>query len=226
MSKRFYSAEDKFNILKEWEDGNYSLNELESIFKVSRITIYRWKYKFENYGTEGLKRASSWKKYSKELKLSAIKDYLSGEYSLREVTRKYEISDDYILRMWIKKYNSHSKLNDTTKGRISAMTKGRKTTLDERKQIVHYCLKNNKDFQTTAETFQVSYQQVYRWVRNYEVGGEEALKDNRGKKKEEAELTLEQKMKLEMQRLKKENERLCIENAFLKKLEKIERRRR
>ncbi|MCI0768511.1 IS3 family transposase [Bacillus sp. TL12] len=218
MSKRFYSAEDKFNILKEWEDGNYSLNELESIFKVSRITIYRWKYKFENYGTEGLKRASSWKKYSKELKLSAIKDYLSGEYSLREVTRKYEISDDYILRMWIKKYNSHSKLNNTTKGRINAMTKGRKTTLDERRQIVHYCLKNNKDFQTTAETFQVSYQQVYRWVRNYEVGGEEALKDNRGKKKEEAELTLEQKMKLEMQRLKKENERLCIEKCFPKKV--------
>ncbi|PGO56313.1 hypothetical protein CN980_31880, partial [Bacillus cereus] len=60
-------------------------------------------------------------------------DYFSDEQSLREVTRKYEISDDYILRMWIKKYNSHSKLNDTTKGRISAMTKGRKTTLDKRK---------------------------------------------------------------------------------------------
>ncbi|EJR89567.1 hypothetical protein IKE_06221 [Bacillus cereus VD196] len=32
MSKKTYSAEDKFNILKEWEDGNYSLNELKSIF--------------------------------------------------------------------------------------------------------------------------------------------------------------------------------------------------
>ncbi|WP_180233654.1 helix-turn-helix domain-containing protein [Bacillus cereus] len=48
---------------------------------------------------------------------------------------------------------------------------------------MHYCLKNNKDFQTTAETFQVSYQQVYRWVRNYEVGGEESPQDNRGRKK-------------------------------------------
>ncbi|MFK4316556.1 hypothetical protein ABH963_003994 [Bacillus sp. RC55] len=37
MSKKVYSAEDKFNILKEWEDGNYSLNEFESVFKVSRI---------------------------------------------------------------------------------------------------------------------------------------------------------------------------------------------
>ncbi|PEK57866.1 hypothetical protein CN595_24795 [Bacillus wiedmannii] len=60
---------------------------------------------------------------------------------------------------------------------------------------MYYCLKNNKDFQTTAETFQISYQQVYQWVRNYEVDGEEA------------ELTLEQKIKLEMQQLKKENER-------------------
>ncbi|MFJ8242585.1 hypothetical protein [Bacillus tropicus] len=39
---------------------------------------------------------------------------------------------------------------------------------------------------STAETFQVSYQQAYRWVRNYEVDGEKA------------EPTLEQKIKLEM----------------------------
>jgi len=226
MSKRSFSAEDKYKILKAWEDGNHSLSELESIFEVNLTTIYEWKYKFENYGTEGLKESSSWKGYSKELKLSAIKDYLSGEYSLREITRKYEISDKSLLRKWIKKYNSHSKLNDTAKGRTSAMTKGRKTTLDERKQIVHYCLENGKDFQKAAETFQVSYQQVYQWVRKYEIGGEEALKDNRGKKKEEVELTPEQRIKLEMQRLERENERLRAENAFLKKLEEIERRRK
>lgn len=58
--------------------------------------------------------------------------------------------------------------------------------LDERRKIVYYYLKNNKDFQTAAETFQISYQHVYQWVRNYEVDGEKA------------ELTLEQKIKLEM----------------------------
>ncbi|MGX4669823.1 hypothetical protein JNUCC74_11505 [Cerasibacillus sp. JNUCC 74] len=39
-------------------------------------------------------------------------------------------------------------------------------------------------------------------------------------------LTSEEKMKLEMHRIAKENERLPAENAFLKKLEEIERRRK
>ncbi|PGY02213.1 helix-turn-helix domain-containing protein [Bacillus sp. AFS031507] len=106
------------------------------------------------------------------------------------------------------------------------MTKGRKTTLDERKQIVYYCLENDKDYQKAAETYQVSYQQVYQWVKKHEDGGDEALRDKRGKNKVESELSPEEKVKLEMRKLEKENERLRAENAFLKKLEEIERRRR
>ena len=105
---------------------------------------------------------------------------------LREVTRKYKISDDSVLRKWIKKYNSHRELKDTSKGRTSSMTKGRKTTWEERIQIVLDCLGNGKDYQRTAETYKVSYQQVYQWVKKYEDGGDEALKDKRGRKKEEA----------------------------------------
>ncbi|WP_277874808.1 helix-turn-helix domain-containing protein [Aeribacillus composti] len=78
----------------------------------------------------------------------------------------------------------------------------------------------------TAETYEVSYQQVYQWVKKYENGGEEALKDKRGRKKEEAKLSPEGKMKLEMKKLERENERLRAENLFLRKLEEIERRRK
>lgn len=42
-----------------------------------------------------------------------------------------------------------------------SMTKGRSTTLEERIEIVKYCIDNNKKYQLTAETFNVSYQQVY-----------------------------------------------------------------
>ena len=108
---------------------------------------------------------------------------------------------------------------------VSSMTKGRSTTWKERIDIVLYCLSNDKDYQKTAEIYEVSYQQVYQWVRKYEDGGDEALRDNRGRKKEEAELSPEEKMKLEMKKLERENERLRAENAFLKKLEELERRR-
>ncbi|MEF7561347.1 helix-turn-helix domain-containing protein, partial [Bacillus thuringiensis] len=85
------------------------------------------------------------------------------------------------------------------------------------------CLENNKNFQMTADMYDVSYQQVYQWVKKYNNGGDEALKDRRGRKKEEQELSPEEKMKVEMKKLERENERLRAENAFLKKLEELER---
>jgi len=226
MSKRAHSIEDKLKIIKALEKGNHSISELESIYNVHNLSIYDWVFKYEKYGMEGLKESSSWKSYSKETKLAAVQNYLSGEYSTREITRKYGISSTSVLRQWIKKYNSHRELKDTSKGRTITMTKGRKTTLNERKEIVLYCIENGKDYQKTAETYQVSYQQVYQWVQKYVDGGEEALKDKRGRKKEVVELSPEQKLKFEMQKLERENERLRAENAFLKKLEEIERRRR
>ncbi|MEF7592756.1 helix-turn-helix domain-containing protein, partial [Bacillus thuringiensis] len=84
-------------------------------------------------------------------------------------------------------------------------------------------MENNKNFQMTADMYDVSYQQVYQWVKKYNNGGDEALKDRRGKKKEEQELSPEEKVKLEMKKLERENERLRAENAFLKKLEELER---
>jgi len=106
------------------------------------------------------------------------------------------------------------------------MTNRRKTTLEERIQIVKYCLKQQKNYQLSAETYNVSYQQVYQWVKKYEANGEEALIDKRGRTKEEIELIPEERFTLELKRLERENERLRAENAFLKKLEEIERRRR
>lgn len=226
MSNRTHSLEDKIKVIKALEEGSYSISDLESIYNVHNLSIYDWVYKYGKYGVEGLKERSTWSEYSKELKLEAVKDYLSGQYSLREVTRKYEIPSTATLRSWVKKYNSHRELKDTSKGRTSSMTEGRKTTWDQRIQIVRDCLGNGKDFQVTAETYEVSYQQVYQWVKKYEDGGEEALKDKRGRKKEEVELTPEEKIKLQMKKLERENERLRAENLFLKKLEEIERRRR
>ncbi|MBM6619660.1 helix-turn-helix domain-containing protein, partial [Bacillus suaedaesalsae] len=124
---------------------------------------------FDTFGSEGLKESSTWKRYSKEIKLLAVSDYLSGKYSLLEVVKKYEISSHSVLHEWIKKYNTHRDLKDTSKGRTSSMTKGRKTTWEERIQIVLDCLGSGKDYQEAANTYNVSYQQVYQWVKKYEV---------------------------------------------------------
>ncbi|WFA17233.1 helix-turn-helix domain-containing protein [Paenibacillus mucilaginosus] len=95
------------------------------------------------------------------------------------------------------------------------MTKGRSTTWDERIDIVHYCLAHQHDYHKTAGQFQVSYQQVYQWVKKFEAGGADALKDGRGERRPE-EMTEADRQKLEMKKMEYEMERLRAENAFLK----------
>ncbi len=63
-------------------------------------------------------------------------------------------------------------------------------------------------------------------MKKYEDGGDEALKDKRGHKKEEDQLTPEDKANLRMKALERENDRLRAELLFIKKLEEIERRRK
>jgi transposase len=226
MSKRSnYSPEEKINILELIDTGEYSLAETCLNYNINQSTISRWRQKIERYGLEGLNKEKYQKEYSKELKLAAIQDYQSGQYSLREVCKKYEISNDGVLFKWITKYNSHREIKATKRGKSQSMTKGRTTTWEERADIVKYCLENDKDYQMAADIYKVSYQQVYQWVKKYEDGGDDALKDKRGRKKTEEELTTEEKFKLEMKKLERENERLRAENAFLKKLEELERRR-
>ena len=78
------------------------------------------------------------------------------------------------------------------------MIKGRKTTQEERTEIVAFCIEHGKDYGLTVETYDVSYQQVYSWVRKYEEKGVRGLTDRRGKAKPEEEMT-------ESDRLRQEN---------------------
>lgn len=106
------------------------------------------------------------------------------------------------------------------------MTKGRTTTFEERVQAVMDCIQNRKDYQSIMKTYRVSYQQIYSWVRKFEKDGIDALMDRRGRQKPVEELTDTDRLALDLKRLEKENERLHMENDFLKKLEEIERRSR
>lgn len=226
MGRSKHPLELKLHILQLFEEGQYSISELCEKFSVNDQTLYSWRMKYEAGERDGLQEATSCKFYSKELKLAAVEDYIQQNYSQMEVLAKYEISSTSVLKRWVKKYTSHSELKDSGKGMSRAMTEGRKTTFEERIEIVDYCLKHQKNYQLAAHTYGVSYQQVYQWTKKFEANGEEGLRDRRGRTKDEVELTIEEKLKLEIQRIERENERLRAENLFLKKLEEIERRHR
>ena len=106
------------------------------------------------------------------------------------------------------------------------MTKGRKVTFDEKVDIVKYCISHNRNYYDTMDKFKVSYQQIYSWIRKYDEKGVDGLIDRRGKAKPESKLTDDDRLKARNHLLEAENDRLRLENAILKKLQEIERRRR
>ena len=168
------------------------------------------------------KRTRKNKKYSAELKKQAVRSYLKGEGSLRKICEQYKILDNKQLRNWIKWYNGHREFKERSSAKGEGyMTKGRKTTQEERAEIVAFCIEHNKDYGLTVETYNVSYQQIYAWVRKYEEGGVDKLKDNRGRSKPVEEMTEVEKLKAEMKILEAKNRQLEIENAFIKKLQEL-----
>lgn len=170
-----------------------------------------------------LRKSHKNKKYSKELKRNAVQDYLAGKGSQGEICRRYKISDAKSLRGWIKCYNGHKKFKkrSASTGEIY-MTKGRKTTKEERVGIVAFCIEHGKDYGLTVQTYQVSYQQIYSWVKKYEQSGADGLVDRRGKAKPENELTEEDRLRMENKILQAKLKDKEMEIALLKKLKELE----
>lgn len=224
MGKSAFTAQQKYEVIVSYEDRKTSISDFCRQYNVSDETIKEWIYQFQTYGMDGLNNPDGWKRYSKEVKMAAVLDYLSGDYSQTEIVRKYEISSGSVLRQWIKIYNDHRGLKEM-KRMNNSMIKGRSTALEERLEIVMYCIQNGKNYHQASEQFNVSYQQVYQWVKKFEKEGEDGLKDRRGRTKAELELTPDEKYQRDMKKLERENERLRAEVAFLKKLEELERRR-
>lgn len=224
MSISSYSIEYKLSALQTWLEGKHTLRETAKLFRVGTTSLKIWKYRWERYGIDGLERVTTFKKYTKEEKLTMVYEVLGGKASINEVVRKYELSSTAVLRRWIQRYTCHREIKGTPKGRAPSMTKRKTTTQEERLTIVLACLSKGKDYRSIAEHYEVSYQQVYQWVKKYEKGGETGLVDRRGRTKQAEDLSAEEKAKLDLMKLERENERLRAEIAFLKKLKEIERR--
>lgn len=161
-------------------------------------------------------------KYSKEMKLQAVKDYLNGEGSYETLKEKYKLRSSTQLKNWVMWYNGHKEFKErsSAKGEIY-MTKGRKTTQEERAEIVAFCIEHGKDYGLTVETFKVSYQQIYTWVKKYEEKGVNGLTYRRGKAKPENELTEEDRLRQENKILQAKIKDQEIEIALLKKLREL-----
>ena len=174
MSKLSY--EEKIAAIKEYQEGKGGYKSIAEKYGIAKMTLIDM---VTRYKSQGLSKEGN-KKYSKELKIQAVTEYLSGRGSQRDICKKYKIRYRRQLMDWIKWYNGHQEFKEPSlaKGEIY-MTKGRKTTQEERVEIVAFCIEHGKDYGLTIETYNISYQQIYSWVKKYEEKGVEGLRDRR-----------------------------------------------
>lgn len=101
--------------------------------------------------------------------MELVEKCISGEASSIDLGHQYDISSG-LLRKWIRMYNANIELKDYNPKREVYMAKARrKTTIDERKEIVNYCIEHNRNYKETASLYDVSYSQVYSWVKSMTV---------------------------------------------------------
>ena len=220
MSK--ISVETKMDAVHRYLLYGESYESIANSIGVNRTTIKDWCRLYESEGMDSFVRERN-NHYSREFKTEVVEYYLSGKGSYQDVCKLFRIRATRTLRTWIKLYNGHE-LKASPGGGI-IMTKGRKTTFEERIEIVSECLKAGQNYEETAEKYQVSYQQVYQWVHKYKEKGIDGLIDRRGRTKPVSEMSELEKIKAENKILKAQLERKELENIFLKKVDEIERRR-
>lgn len=215
--------EIKIRFVEDYLAGNTSLNQISKELKVNTSSVRAWVRKYRTFGAEGLITKNNNTVYTSDIKLKAVTDLISGKSSLYETCTNYNISSHSILHGWIKQYNSHKIFKSHRDRGDKIMTNGRKTTFEERIEIVSFCIANANDYNLAANEYNVSYQQVYTWVKKYNKDGYDALVDRRGKNKAFEDLSETGKFSAQLKLLEAENRRLKMENDFLKKLEEIER---
>ena len=221
--KAKYNKELKVEIIKRYLKGEsasllarqYGIGE-----RRGEAIIREWVRKYNELGDEAFEETLTNKSYSKEFKEKVIQEYLEGKDSYEGLANKHNIPSKTIVINWVRKYNEGIEIKGyDPKGDVYTM-KSRKTTFEERLEIVNYVLANDFDYKGAADKYSVPYASVYQWVKKYNELGENGLNDSRGRPSSSGpkkELTIEEKQAIEIEKLKRELEREKMVVEVLKK---------
>lgn len=224
MSRRErFTPYEKEQACLDYINGNRSSAEICNCLHISTRTIQDWAAIYKKHGILGLTKKTKNRSYSKDFKMELVKKYISGEASSVDLAHQYDISSG-LLRNWIRMYNANIELKDYNPKQEVYMAKARrKTTIDERKEIVNYCIEHNRNYKETAALYNVSYSQVYSWMKKYDSDGEEGLIDKRGHHKLDDEVDELERLRRENVRLKRQLEEKDMTVELLKKVKEFGR---
>ncbi len=192
-----FMAKFRAKVSQEYLDGIGSIQFLADKYSIGYSTLKGWINEYQIHGIAAFCHPSNKNRtYSKEFKLRCVEAVLNGEGTVDDIIE-------------FKDYNP--------KREVYMAEARRKTTLEERKEIVNYCINHNRDYKNTATKFNVSYGQVYSWVKKYDSDGESGLTDRRGQRKTDDEVDELERLRRENLRLKRQLEEKDMVVELLKK---------
>ncbi|GAB6462425.1 hypothetical protein bcgnr5371_19540 [Bacillus cereus] len=149
-------------------------------------------------------------KFSSKEKIQAVKRYLNGSESLKTIAKSIGVTPG-LLRGWIRRYESSGK-NAFEKRYTSYSTQYK---LD----ILNYMNEHGTSIGETTGLFNIpSYETLRKWKIAYETRGLDALKSKKKGRPTMKDKKIKPVVEGSIEALQAENERLRMENAYLKKL--------
>lgn len=228
--KAKYSKEEKIKACKDYLNGKGSFRSIADSIGTTKEVVRGWYLANRIHGELAFENKDINLSYSSEFKYSVVEEYLSGKYSLPDLGAKYNISHT-IIRGWLKKYYNGVEIKDyDPKGNVYAM-KSRRTTFEERLEIVRWIITNDMNYKEAADKYGIKYALVYQWVRKYMKDGADALKQKKRGPKPQSEIDEDslddiEKLKLELEKERALRERAEFKLEVLKKKEEFERKLR
>lgn len=167
------------------------------------------------------------KKYSYEMKLNSVQEYLNGSLGTPSLAQKYHVSNCSLIQTWINQYNTYGK-----KGLKKKKTNN-KYPLNFKLDVLRFKQDTGASYRETANAFGIGEPSITaNWKRQCLKEGTTGLskpqgrplimpKSNKDKKKQTKDNRTNEQAVNEIELLKKENEYLRIELEYLKKLKAL-----
>lgn len=172
-----YDFDLKLNSVKMYlEDGKSYKEIIEENKIMSQNTLRNWVEKYKEHGEEGLKPTERYKKYSRDLKLKAIKMCLEDNKGYEEVAKELKISSARLVANWTNGYRQYGEKS------LDQKTKGEPYDPELRLKAVKMCLDGKGTYKAVGKAIGIdNASTISRWVRAYKDKGVEGLKTKRGK---------------------------------------------
>jgi transposase-like protein len=225
-----FSKEVKIEACERYINGHGSFESIAKEVGCNRERLRQWYLKYRIHGPMAFDPNKTNRTYRKEFKLSVVESYLSGKYSFPDLGAKHNIAEGVVWQ-WVNKYNGGIELKTyDPKSEVYTM-KSRRTSYEERLEIVNWVISNDMNYKEAASKFQIRYALVYKWTKDYQKEGAEALRyKKRGPKAksiiDESSFSEVERLKLALEREQALRKRAEFELEVLKKKEEFERKNR